>query len=84
MQTIYQAVGGRKMFSGLAAAVLISLFAFTHPVGFLEYAGAILAALGITSTAVAAEGRAHAKARAAVATAAMQAPAPPPAPPEGQ
>lgn len=82
MHMLYQAVGGRKMFSGLAAAVLITLFAFTHPVGFVEYAGAILAALGITSTAVAAEGRAHAKARAAVAAAALQ--APPAAPPEGQ
>jgi len=57
MEKLYQALGGRKMTNGYLAAWLITVYAFTTDAGFLEYAGTILVALGITNGAVAMEDR---------------------------
>ena len=53
--TFWRAVGGRKVFSGYIATVLLTAMAIPLGASFVEYSGAILLALGITAGTVAAE-----------------------------
>lgn len=55
MNKLFEIFGGRKVFAGFYASILLSVAAgFLEP-SFSTYAGAILLALGITSGSVAYE-----------------------------
>lgn len=66
MLRIYEALGGRKQTNGYLAVALITAYAFTKDVSFIEYSGALLVALGVTTAATAAVDRAQVKASATV------------------
>lgn len=55
MRRYYEWAGGRKLGVGYLAAVLLTIMALILGAGYVEYAGAILLALGITSGSIAYE-----------------------------
>lgn len=67
MTALYAALGGRKQFNGLFAVLILSAYGFTRDVAFLEWAGMILMALGVTNATHAAVDREKVKAQGAEA-----------------